>query len=171
MESATYREYNFCILEDIGDRLVDPVLMSIIRHHANEHLEQRDIIEFCSESFHAQQLDKLLRRCGKRESLAVKTISVENGFDTYGTQKPVTIASVEMSDMLRWEGGRFLACTGTIPESTANALVGKPLRHLLEHPYLPSDLPIRQVVTHDTHWTATFSATFPRPSHPDNSAL
>lgn len=136
-ETAYYRD---TIVARRGKRWIDPILLALINHHGDTEDARRDIEEFCLHDVNAGQFDILLRNLGIRQGLLAREMTL---VDQWEGERIIT-AKITFGDNGEiWWGPNRLTIHGlTLPDTVADALVGRTVDAVVEHPYLPRDLVI-----------------------------
>jgi len=149
-----YRTFRGHIVEQMADgRMVDPVIMAMTRHHAETDEERSHIIEFCSvQGFDVRHLNILLLNMGRRTPFLGLNVMVRAQEDG----RMVT-CTTKLNDSLFWSDNRLKCDDSVLPETIRTTMRGKGLGHLVEHPYLPKDLPLASITQGKTHWVAMFN--------------
>lgn len=133
---------------------VDPVLLTLARHHAATDDEVHAILDFVScAAIEMRQFAIMLTNIGRRRMPLVDGIEVSNyASDTMLSN--MTFASHGM----RWIGGRISLRQDMPPHTVVAALEGRRLGDLVEHPYLPRDVRIGTPVARDDGWSVGIQA-------------
>lgn len=152
---TNYRIFRNNIVEKLPDgRHVDPVLMSMARHHGETDEQIDEIVEFCSlRPIHVRQLDILLRNIGRRIPFLGSAIGV-----TTWEGDRLAICTMNMGNGLVWGSNQLKCSDSVIPETLRVTMRGRALGEVVEHPYLPKDLVLATVTQAKDHWVANFDA-------------
>jgi hypothetical protein len=112
--------------------LVDVALATMLRHHTETPDEFRDALAFFGHPATRIQMDVLLRHIGRRLPLAVDEVVVER-------RASGRILRCEMRFDLhtRWVNGELRLPLDRAPMTMMSACFGRPLRSILDHPYVP----------------------------------
>lgn len=137
---ALYRD---TIVERYEDRWVDPFLLALIRHHAESGEDRRDILEYCLLPVHTEQLDILLRHIGSGMPLLAHG---EMTTDVWEDGKVLTARMNLGDDGEIWWSRRMITLHGyALPQTVAGGAVGRTVREIVTHPYIPEDLVINEI--------------------------
>lgn len=146
----TYVRHDNAIVEELPDGvLVDPFLMCVIRHHADTEEERADMLRMCcGQSVSKDQLAVLLKYMGNGQPLLMQSIG-----STSKKGNKVFSCRLSMRDgNLHWDGDRLSVRLQKLPETVMSAMVGRPLKDVIAHPYYPQDLEIASVKERDQGW-------------------
>lgn len=132
-------------VERIEGRLVDHIVMNMIRHHAPEPRDAADLLAYLSEGDGMEgdgvdmtRLSILLRHLGRRVPLELAEMTIK---------RPSSGALIARIDFgpdrdMTWRGGTLSIRAGPLPETIATRMTGRPLGDVLDHPYLHPSMPI-----------------------------
>lgn len=160
---AIFRRLRDTVVEEVGNRLVDPVLMAFVRHHADTEDDREDLLSYLGQTGVVDwtRLAVLTKHLGTRRTLLLATIEIEafNGGRTL-------VSKIDFGEhhQLWWKAGRLIQYENMPPQTIAAALPGRPLSDLIEHPYLPRDILIDTFESSDARWSASLRATHAGPS-------
>ena len=158
---TVYRNFHGSVVAEIGDRLIDPVLLAFARHHASTPGEIDAVLDFVScASVNMRQLGILLDNLGTNERPLMTSLEV-SAYDAARTM--ICTMHFEESEMT-WRGGVLSMDRDAPPASLMAALVGGPLHRFIEHPYLPRDMVIDAMSQNGEGWRLTLRATHQGPS-------
>lgn len=145
------------MVEEIGGgNHADPFLMTLIRHHSETPEDVDELVSFCRhQGFHIRHLEILLKRFGRRIPLMATRVSTT----TWSGERMLRCTDLIMqAGGLRWHGGLLMSEGHPIPESVANAVRGRTLGEVIEHPYMPQGLVIDAFEQDGDRWTMRFKA-------------
>ena len=131
---------------EFEDVEVDAALAQLLRHHTATPDEFSAALAFTQEEFTTRQLDILVSSMGPRLRLRADDVYLERR--NAGRRLR---ASIRFSLHVRWMRGVLLVARPLLPDTLATALTGRPLRSVLDHPYLP-DVTVAAVSDHQEGW-------------------
>lgn len=129
--------------EDHDGILVDPGLAQILRHHTSTPEEFSDALRFCLDPATVRQFDVLFRNMGRRLPVNVHNFTIERR-----ASGRILRCDIRFDLHVRWVNGRLRLAADRLPLTTISACYGKPLRSLLDHPYVP-DLEVADIEIED----------------------
>lgn len=159
-----YRSYQGAIVEALSNKLyVDPILTNMIRHHAGDGDDEETrraydgFLRFVTlQRIERDHVDVVLQLAGRRLGFQGVNLLTTSARTDQGVVR-VSCAS-KLSEQLFWDG-RSLKCENSVlPETIRSTMRGRPLGELVQHPYLPDDLPIASLTQGTSHWVAHFNA-------------
>lgn len=150
MSAPNDRMEHGLIVEWHGDVRIDGALAAMLRHHTATADEFGDAVAFCREPFTQAQLGLLLKRMGPGLPIAAHTVHVE-----CRRRARILKCDMRITEHIRWNSGCITLHNDQMPGIIASAAVGRPLRDILEHPYIPEGLVITNIEDEMGLWTLT----------------
>lgn len=139
---------------------VDPVLLTLARHHSLDDDDVYAILDFVScAKVEMRQFGILLSNIGRRRAPLIDGIEVS----TYGGSDTMLSNMTFAGHGMKWIGGRISLRRDMPPDTVVTALAGRPLRDLVTHPYLPTDVRIDTLNPRDDGWSVGLRADAPMP--------
>lgn len=135
------------IVEMHGEVRLDAGLATMLRHHTSTPEEFDAAVRFCQDPFSPQQLEILLAHMGPRLPISVEDVHVER--KNYGK---VLRCDMQFRAGLRWTSGRIVMSKSHLPDTLAAVITGRPLSDVIDHPYIPRGLVIREVEEQNGQW-------------------
>lgn len=132
------------IAEIHGDLVVDAGLAAMLRHHTGNADEFAAALEFCRAPASMRQLGILFAHMGDRLPILAEDVNIERA--RTGT---VLRCDIRFDLHTRWALGRLEIGAGRFPDTMVSASYGRPLRAVLDHPYVPYDLDVLDVEATD----------------------
>ena len=132
---------------EFEDVVVDAAYAQLLRHHTSTPDELAEAVAFSQELFTMRQLGILLAHMGPRLPLAAEDVHVERK-----NRGGVLRADIRFSLHVRWTSGRLCISRPHLPDTLAMAAIGRPLRDVLDHPYIPENLVIASIDERDRQW-------------------
>jgi hypothetical protein len=133
---------------------VDPVLLTLARHHAATDDEVHAILDFVScAAVEMRQFAILLANIGRRRMPLVEGIEVSS----YASDTMLSNMAFASHGM-KWIGGRISLSRDMPPDTVVAALEGRRLDDLVAHPYLPGDVRIGTIAARDGGWSVGIQA-------------
>jgi hypothetical protein len=133
------------IAEIHGDVTVDAVLAAILRHHTGDAAEFAAALEFCRSPATMRQLAILFAHMGDRLPIIADDIVIERR-----NKGKVLRCEVRLDLHTRWVSGRLRISGDSVPETLTMAVYGRPLRTIVDHPYIPEDLNVLDIERRET---------------------
>lgn len=152
MTGDRYESRNGSPMRRMGDRLVDPVLATIVERHVPPRHRDK-LLAFCESGFGWAQMKIVL---GLME-VDVDGLLAEDVSGEHWDGDKAIIATAELQGHLRWRGkdGRISLPAPTPSETIRMGMVGRPLGELCQHPCLPDDLRIARIDRLAQVWEVT----------------
>ena len=129
------------------DVVIDAAYAQLLRHHTSTPEEMADVVAFSQETFTTRQLGILFANMGPRLPLLVPDMRIERK-----RQGGLLRADLRFDLHVRWSSGRLKVSQSMIPHTLATAMTGRPMRAVLDHPYVPDDLVVASVGERDGTW-------------------
>lgn len=142
------------VLEMMHGSKLDPFLANFVRYHA-EPEQQPALIEFMRTDPTFRQITLFTSLLKNPRELLVSEMRIQElGLANTESLQLRCVAKVPDGHIV-WDTGREISCRRRIPETIGETLVGQPLSALIEHPYLPADLPISYFNQNALNWMVT----------------
>lgn len=153
---TTLHTFHGAIVEPFDDLFVDVVLLTMARHHAACDDEIRAIIDYVScDTVNRRQFDMFLTHIGHRRRFLADAIEV----NVHKARRTIVATLAFSAHGMRWRAGLLSMDGGPPPSIITTALTGRPLRDLVEHPYLPPHACIGSMTARGDGWTASLAGT------------
>jgi hypothetical protein len=120
---------------EFEDVTVDAVYAQLLRHHTSTPEELAAAVAFSQEQFSTRQLEILFSHMGPRLPIMVEDLYVERR-----KRGSVLRADMRFGQGIRWVSGTLHIPRRILPDTMIGMVAGRPLRDVLDHPYIPVDL-------------------------------
>lgn len=147
----SYRLHRGSIGMEIHGKILDPIFIGMLQHHAVTQEEREDIIHLAFEHVGDRSLPTLFKYIGSRRPLEVETLHIE----PWGKRQIVTSVEMKGEAGVSWRNN-ILSGRGELPETTLLRMPGQGARNLVDHPYIPEDLIIHAITQKGMRWEASF---------------